>query len=141
MQLAPQNILELIPQAPPFVMVDTLLYTDELTSRSSFVVNDDNCLVYNGFFTEGGLLENMAQTAAARAGYLAKAENKPVRGGYIGAVKNLEVFFLPKTGQEIITEIRIENQIFNVSVITGSVHCNNELAARCEMKVFLNTEG
>jgi hypothetical protein len=140
MQLAPQNILELIPQAPPFVMVDTLLYTNELTSRSSFVINDNNCMVDNGFFTEGGLLENIAQTAAARAGYLAKAENKPVSGGYIGAVKDFEVFFLPQAGQEIITEIRIENQFFNVSVITGNVHRNNELVARCEMKVFLNAE-
>jgi len=141
MQLAPQNILELIPQAPPFVMVDALTYTDELTSCSSFVITSDNCLVNNGYFSEGGLMENIAQTAAARAGYLAKAENKPVTGGYIGAVKDFEVFFLPNAGQEIITEIRIENQFFNVSVITGSVHCNNELAARCEMKVFLNTEG
>lgn len=141
MQLNSQNILELIPQAPPFVMVDNLLYSDELTSRSSFMITADNCMVVNGFFTEGGLLENMAQTAAARAGYLAKAENKPVSGGYIGAVKDFEVFFLPKAGQEIITGIRIENQFFNVSVITGSVHCNNELAARCEMKVFLSTEG
>lgn len=141
MQLQPQNILELIPQAPPFVMVDTLTYTDELTSRSSFIITTDNCMTENGFFTEGGLLENIAQTAAARAGYQAKAENKPVSGGYIGAVKNLEVFFLPKAGQEIITDISIENQFFNVSVITGSVRSNNELAARCEMKVFLNTEG
>lgn len=141
MQLNSQNILELIPQAPPFVMVDNLLYTDELTSRSSFIITADNCMVVNGLFTEGGLMENMAQTAAARAGYLAKAENKPVSGGYIGAVKDLEVSFLPKAGQEIITEIRIENQFLNVSVITGSVHCNNELAACCEMKVFLSTEG
>mgnify|MGYP001555386856 FL=1 len=141
MQLNPQNILELIPQAPPFVMVDALLYTDEQTCRSSFVINADNCMVDSGYFTEGGLMENMAQTAAARAGYLTKAENKPVSGGYIGAVKDFEVFFLPQAGQEIIIEIRVENQFFNVSVITGSVHCNNELAARCEMKVFLNTEG
>lgn len=141
MHLTPQNILQLLPQAPPFVMVDTLLYTDELTSKSAFMILADNCMVANGSFTEGGLLENIAQTAAARAGYLAKAANKPVSGGYIGAVKDFEVFFLPKTGQEIITEVRIENQFFNVSVITGSVRCNNELAARCEMKVFLNTEG
>ena len=141
MQLNPQNILELIPQASPFVMVDTLLYTDETTSRSAFIINADNCMVDKGYFTEGGLLENIAQTAAARAGYTAKAENKPVSEGFIGAVKDFEVFFLPKVGQELITEIRIENQFFNVNVITGNVHCNNELTARCEMKVFLNTEG
>ena len=140
MELEPQNILELIPQAPPFVMVDALTYTDELTSKSTFHINPDNSMVQDGHFTEGGLLENIAQTAAARAGYQAKAESKPVMGGYIGAVKDLEIFFLPLAGQDLVTEIKIENQFFNVSVIAGSVWCNNELAARCEMKVFLNTD-
>lgn len=140
MQLSPQNILELIPQASPFVMIGQLVYSDEQTSKSTFTIADDNCMVQDGYFTEGGLLENIAQTAAARAGYEAKAQTRPVSGGYIGAVKNLEVFFLPKAGRELRTEITIENQIFNVSVIAGHVWCNNELAASCEMKVFLNAE-
>ena len=56
-------------------------------------------------FTEPGLLENIAQTAAARAGYEAKKENEPVRVGYIGAVKNFEVFDLPGLHDMIETEI------------------------------------
>jgi len=140
MELTPHNILELIPQAPPFVMVGQLTYSDEVLTRSIFTITDDNCMVFNGFFTEGGLLENIAQTAAARVGYIAKAENKLITGGYIGAVKDFEVLFLPAVGNDIVTEVKIENQIFNVCVITGQVWCNNTLAARCEMKVFLNTE-
>jgi len=140
MQLAPQNILELIPQAPPFVMVGQLLFQDETASRSSFTIATDNCMVFNGEFSEGGLMENIAQTAAARVGYIAKQENKPVAGGYIGAVKDCEVLFLPKVGDELLTEIKIENQVFNVSVIVGQVWCNGELCARCEMKVFLNAD-
>lgn len=140
MSLAPQNIRELIPQAPPFVMVDQLTYTDELISKSTFIIPADNCMVESGLFTEGGLLENIAQTAAVRAGYQAKAEGEPVSGGYIGAVKDFEVLFLPAVGSELITEIKIENQFFNVSVVAGSVWCNNQLAARCEMKVFLNNQ-
>ena len=140
MELAPQNILELLPQAPPFVMVGQLTYSDETTTRSTFTIRADNSMVFNGTFSEGGLLENIAQTAAARVGHIAKTENKPITGGYIGAVKDFEVFFLPAIGNDIMTEIKIENQIFNVNVITGQVWCNNELAARCEMKVFLNAE-
>jgi predicted hotdog family 3-hydroxylacyl-ACP dehydratase len=140
MNVSPQNILELIPQAPPFVMVGQLLYTDETISRSSFIIAADNCMVAGGLFIEGGLLENMAQTAAARVGYQAQLENKPVTGGYIGAVKDFEIFFLPRVGDELLTEIKIENHFFNVSVIACSVWCHNELAARCEMKVFLNAD-
>ena len=140
MELAPQNILELLPQAPPFVMVGQLTYSDETTTRSTFTIAADSSMVFNGTFSEGGLLENIAQTAAARVGHIAKTGNKPITGGYIGAVKDFEVFFLPAIGNDIMTEIKIENQIFNVSVITGQVWCNNTLVARCEMKVFLNAE-
>ena len=59
-------------------MVDKLLYADETTTRSSFIIPADNVFVMDGIFQEAGLMENMAQTAAARAGYMAKAENKPV---------------------------------------------------------------
>ena len=122
------------------MMVDVLLYTDELSSRSRFIIKPDNVMVQNGCFTEGGLLENIAQTAAARAGYLAKQNHQPVAGGFIAAVKNFELLFLPEAGQELVTEIKIGNQVFNVSVITGQVWCNEKLAASCEMKVFLNEE-
>lgn len=121
-------------------MVDALLYADELTSRSAFIIQPDNCMVQDGYFTEGGLLENIAQTAAAHAGYIAKQNNQPVAGGFIAAVKDFEIFLLPQAGQELLTEINIENQFFNVSVIKGSVWCNKELAAICEMKVFKNEE-
>lgn len=140
MPLAPQNILQLIPQASPFIMVGQLIYNDDTTTRSSFTVTADNCMVDKGFFSEGGLMENIAQTAAARVGYLASLEDRPVAGGYIGAVKDLEVYFLPPAGSELVTEIKIENQVFNVSVILGQVWCNNELCACCEMKVFLNAD-
>lgn len=81
-------------------------------------------------------MENMAQTAAIRAGYLAKAEHKPVAVGYIGAVKDLEIFNLPKVNDELITEITIENRVLNVTVISGKVWHNEDLLAKCEMKVF-----
>lgn len=117
-------------------MVSKLLSVDENSTRSSFHVNGDNVFVKNNLFQEAGLLENMAQTAAIRAGYLAKAEHKPVAVGYIGAVKDLEIFNLPKVNDELITEITIENRVLNVTVISGKVWHNEDLLAKCEMKVF-----
>ena len=132
------NIQDLIPQRPPFVMVGRLLSSDEQVTRTSFRVGEDNIFVVNGRFTEGGLLENIAQTAAARAGAIFRIENKPVQVGYIGAVKNLEIFDLPGTGDELITEIRIEDAIFDVTVISGKVWCNEKVVAQCEMKIFMS---
>jgi predicted hotdog family 3-hydroxylacyl-ACP dehydratase len=133
------NILSLIPQRPPFVMIDELLYCDEITTRTGFKVTDDNVLVVNGEFTEAGLMENIAQTAAARAGHMAELENKPVAIGYIGAVKNFEVFNLPKVNDELLTEVKIENQVFDVTIISGTVKCNGSVMAQCEMNIFIGS--
>lgn len=135
-----ENITPLIPQKPPFVMVNRLLSVDEQTTCSSFIIKKNNVFVKNDQLQEAGLLENIAQTAALRAGYIAQLEHKPVTLGYIGAVKDLEIFGLPKVGDEIITETTIENQIFDVTVVSGMVWLAEQLIAQCEMKVFAVNE-
>ncbi|MEO7531060.1 MAG: 3-hydroxyacyl-ACP dehydratase [Sediminibacterium sp.] len=132
-----ENITSLIPQQPPFVMIDQLLFSDETITRTRFLVTPENVLTSNGQFTEAGLLENIAQTAAARAGYIARTENKPVRVGYIGSVKNFEIFSLPVVNDVLTTEIKMEEMIMDVSVISGKIWCNEQLIAQCEMKVFM----
>lgn len=57
--------------------------------------------------------------------------------GYIGAVKNFEVFDLPGVNEELETEITVTNQIFEITVITGVITCNAKVIARCEMKIFI----
>ena len=121
-------------------MVSKLLQVDENSTQSSFIVNADNVFVKDGLFQEAGLMENIAQTAALRAGYMASVNHQPVASGYIGAVKDLEIFGLPKVNDELLTEITIENQIFDVTVFKGKVWHNNTLLAKCEMKVFKGIE-
>lgn len=135
-----QNIFSLIPQRPPFVMIDELLYSDDKITRTCFRVRENNVLVSNGQLLEAGLVENIAQTAAARAGHAAQLENQPVVVGYIGSVNNLQVFFLPKVLDELETEITVVNQVFNVTIITGEIRCKGETMAQCEMKIFINKQ-
>jgi predicted hotdog family 3-hydroxylacyl-ACP dehydratase len=133
-----ENILSLIPQRPPFVMVDRLVFSDEYITRTTFRVSGDNVLVVNGEFTEAGLMENIAQTAAAGTGYIAQAESNPVALGYIGSVKNFEVFELPKVNDELLTEVKVEEQVFDMTVISGVVKRNDIMMARCEMNIFIS---
>ena len=119
-------------------MIDKLLGVTETATKTGFTIQADNIFVQDGEFKEPGLVENIAQTAAASAGYIAHAENKPVLVGYIGAVNNLQVFALPKNGDELITEVTTENQIFDVTLITGKITCNGQLIAQCKMKIFIN---
>lgn len=132
-----ENILSLIPQQPPFVMIDRLLVSDVSITRSSFIVAADNVLTINGEFTEAGLMENIAQTAAARAGLSAVMQNRSVAAGYIASVTHFEVFTLPGINNELITEVTTDDSVPTVTVIWGTVHCNEELIAKCEMKVLM----
>ena len=119
-------------------MVDKLLYSDDNSAKTSFRINNENVLVMDGEFTEAGLMENIAQTAAARAGQLAIMENKPIDVGYIGTVKNFEIFDLPKVSDELITEVHINNHVFDVAIITGVVKRDDIVVAQCEMNIFIN---
>lgn len=131
------NIETLIPQRAPFVMIDELISQDEKVTRTRLKIRAGNIFVENGQFCEPGLLENIAQTAAARAGYVSLLDNKPVQVGYIGAIKNLVIHSLPMVNDELLTEISVENQIFDVTLITGKVTCRDILLATCEMKIFI----
>lgn len=117
-------------------MVGKLLFTDDIVSRSSFLVETTNVFVKDGSFQEAGIIENIAQTAALGAGYLAKIQDRPVVSGYIAAINNLEVLSLPADGDEIITETAVENRIFSVSVISGKVWNKGKLIALGELKLF-----
>ena len=121
-------------------MVDEIIYSGDTITRSKFLVKAGNIFVENGYLKEPGLIENIAQTAAARAGYISQTENKPVSLGYIGAIKNLVISGFPQINDEIITEITIENQIFDVSVISGKISCNEIVLAQCEMRIFITNQ-
>ena len=132
------NIQSLIPQGPPFVMIDSLLASGDAGTTAALTIRPDNIFAEDGLFREAGIVEHIAQTAAARSGYEMYQANTPLRTGYIGAVKNLQIFSLPQIGDELVTEIKIENRIFDITMISGKTHSNGQLVASCEMKIFIN---
>ena len=118
-------------------MIGKLLSTGGGITRTSFVIPEDNPFCENGCFLEAGLLENMAQTAAAGVGYIAKLKNRIPPTGFIGGIKNFRVISLPHSGDELITEISVEHQIFEATVVNGKIYHNDVLLAECELKIFL----
>jgi predicted hotdog family 3-hydroxylacyl-ACP dehydratase len=138
MRTIAENLDVLIPQKAPFVFVDALVYTDDVKTRSCFKVKAGHLLMEGDCLSAAGMVENIAQTAAARVGYIAAKMNEKTPVGFIGAVKNLEVFSLPVAGDLLETEITIANHIFDVTIITGCITCNEEILATCEMKIVIN---
>ena len=132
------EILDLIPQKPPMVMIDKLLYSDDKSTKTSLTINKKNIFCENGYFTEPGIIENMAQTAAVRIGYQARLDKKDTPLGFIGDIKNLKIFFLPKINENLITTITLENMILTALIINAEAYCGERKIAECKMKIFLD---
>lgn len=137
MSIDKKNILEIIPQRPPMVMIDHLVSCTEKEAMTDLTIREQNIFCDGGVFSEAGLIENIAQTAAAQVGYICKEKNVPVPVGFIGALKNLEIFFFPKAGEKITTSIRIENEVMGITLISGKILCNAKVAASTEMKIMI----
>lgn len=136
--LPEKNILPFIPQRPPFVMIQELIACDENSAKTTLLVVEENIFTKNGILGEPALVENIAQTAAARIGYICHLENKPVPIGYIAAVQKLVISGLPKAGEKLETEITIKNQVMHVTIISGQVKVGEKVIADCEMKIFIS---
>lgn len=132
------DITAYIPQRTPIVMISGILEVNGPLTRTGLHIAPDNIFVENGVLTAPGLMENIAQTAAARIGYIAKQENSPVPLGFIGAVKDLEILELPPAGQMIETTTEIGGEVFNATMVTGKVMFEGRIMAQCEMKIFIN---
>lgn len=131
------TILNYIPQRAPMVLISRIYKCDEASVITGFDIVDEHILTQNGVLTESGIVENMAQTAASMAGYEAVVNKTQPRVGFIANIKNLVINYLPKSGNEILTEVSTKTQVMNVSIIEAKSFCNNELVATCEMKIFL----
>jgi predicted hotdog family 3-hydroxylacyl-ACP dehydratase len=133
------HIHSLLPQKPPFVMVDTLLYCDLKTIKTALTVLEDNIFVENGVLAEAGLLENIAQTCAARAGNMdnlaGQTGSRGVKIGFIGMIRNLEILRLPKVEETVVTQVDWVEEVFQISLVNTTVRIEEEIIATCEMKI------
>lgn len=134
-----EQILDYIPQRPPIVMVDEFLGIKDLVSYSAITIKKDNIFLEKGYFNESGIIEHIAQSCALRVGYTCRQNNLPVPIGYIGAIKKMKILQLPALGDRITTSIKIEQEIFNITLISAEVKLQNNLIASCEMKIYLET--
>ena len=132
------DISEILPQREPFVFVDRLIHYDERETVTEFMVAADHLLVEAGRLTAPGILENMAQSSAARIGYLCKfILHVPVRVGYIGAIKKFRVYRLPVVGETLSTTILFREDVFGISLVDAVVRVGEDLIAEASLKTTL----
>lgn len=132
------SVQSLIPQRPPFVMIDRLEHFDMVVTQTSFTVRPDNIFVEDNLLSASGLLENMAQTCAARMGYINSLSNEGVKVGVIGTMRGFKILSLPQVGQRLFTSLQVQEEMFNIVLGTTTVcDADNNVLATGQMKIAL----
>lgn len=131
------QLAALLPQRPPMVLIHQLVSCDAEQTTTRFTVTADSVLFADGYLTESGLVENIAQTAAASSGFAARQSGRPAPIGYIAAIKALTIWQLPPAGTVLTTQIRMQNQVLEFSIVRGQVSAGAVTFAECEMRIFI----
>lgn len=133
------DIHELLPQQEPFVMVGSLLFFSMEKTVTATSISDANIFVDVGLFSSSGLIENIAQTCAVRIGYINKyILQKGIQLGFIGAIRNLNVYRLPAVGETIETTILTIEEVFGMTLVKAMVKVGDEIIAESDMKIAVS---
>lgn len=135
--LQDEGILNLIPQRPPIVMVDSFCGIEDNCSYSGLTVTSGNIFCRKGKLQEAGIIEHIAQSAAARIGYIYLQKKEAVPLGFIGSVDKLTIHRLPEVGEVLSTEITIIQEVFDITLIAAHVSTEEGRVAECRMKIYL----
>ncbi|MCF0166646.1 MAG: pseudouridylate synthase [Bacteroidales bacterium] len=131
----------ILPQQEPFVMIDTLTKFSLMSSTTERLVREGGMFVENGCLSASGMMENIAQTCAARIGYYNKyVLHNEVQVGLIGAVRDYVVNSLPKTGSTITTTVDVLEEIFGMTLASARIECAGEVIATAEVKLAVKEQ-
>ncbi len=119
-------------------MVDEFLGIEDNVSGTRLAIREDNFFVEDGTFSECGLIEHIAQSAAARMGHIFSTQGKAVPLGYIGAVNDFVLFKPLHVGDVVETKITVLHEVFNITLIEAVTYAGDDKVASCRMKIFLD---
>jgi predicted hotdog family 3-hydroxylacyl-ACP dehydratase len=134
------DVLDLLPQRPPFVMIDHLIHYDPVITRTRFTIRKDNLFYQpDGRYEEAGLIETIAQSCAARMGYIESLKkNSSIKLGFVGMIKKMSILRAPHLGEVLDTTINVVAEIFQTTLVEAKIEIAGEVIATCEMKIFLS---
>ena len=138
MIVAAENITQIIPQRPPFVMIGALEQATEDAFETSTLLADNNIFNKNGVIQEPALIENIAQTCAAGFGYMDSKSGQAPKVGFIGALTKMKIHALPSTNTMIRTRVIVTHQLENIYLMKGENSTyDGEKLVECEIKIVV----
>ena len=130
MDLKQVDLGAILPQREPFRFVDGMLSFSMDRIVTSFVVRGDGPLDREGCLTPEGMVENMAQTCAARIGFISKyILHEPV------SVRKLEVTGKAAAGSRLETTVEIGQEVGPMSRADACIRVGEETVARASLGI------
>ena len=130
--------MTLIPQRPPFVMVDRVLSCDMEDAVTEFAVSEENILLDDGQLSAAGIIENMAQSCAARMGCINSMRGEGVKLGFIGDIRDCRIERRPRSGETVNTHVHVVEDVFGLTLAEVTVRVGEELLASARIKIALS---
>lgn len=130
-------ITDLIPQRPPFVMVDKVLSCDNTDAITEFVVREDNIFLDDMKLSPAGIIENMAQSCAARMGCISRLSSGPIKIGFIGDIRDCTILRQPDCHETLTTHVEVIEEVFNLTLANVETKVADEVIASARMKIAL----
>lgn len=138
MELRDIPITNLIPQRAPFVMVDRVLSCDMTDAVTEFVIREDNIFLDDGKLSPAGMVENMAQSCAARMGCINRLRNESVKIGFIGDIRNCQIIRQPRQNEMVKTLVHVIEDVFSLTLAEVEVSVADEVIAKARIKIALS---
>ena len=130
-------ITSLIPQRPPFVMVDRVLTCEAADAVTELVVREDNIFLDDNELSPAGIMENMTQSCAARMGCINREQKDSIKIGFIGNIRNCTIIRQPRCHEVLHTYIEIVEEVFNLTLANVTTKVGDEVIATASMKIAL----
>jgi predicted hotdog family 3-hydroxylacyl-ACP dehydratase len=131
------DVRRLIPQREPFIMLDRFLGATETEADTALTVCADNLFCTDGVMDEAGVVEHIAQSASAFAGYKALRLDKPTPLGFIGEVRKFRLYCFPRTDDLLTTHLRTISEALGVTLIEAVSRIGEQTVAECQMKIYI----
>ncbi len=139
MKTSPESlaVTELIPHRPPMRLLDRLLQADSEEALAVKTFRENDYGLDGDVVGEPALIECIAQTVAAMHGYEKINSGESPGLGYLVGLAGFSIFAQPRQGQELIIKVRTIKRLGAMCLVSGSIHCSDQLQAEGQLKFFI----
>lgn len=141
-----QNIAiqQFLPHRQPMLFVDTIILIETNYVEAIYTIKSDQLFLQNNYFSEIGLIENMAQVCSSIIGQKYFIDDDLQKGdliGYISTIKTCTIYNLPKINQTILTKAKLlevfDYEDYAISTMETQVFIDDKVYATATLNLLL----